>query len=226
MSRTAIFFLLVIAPGLAVLLAVLGIISVSTNPLGWFLLFVGFAYLAGMVIVYWFRRERFWESRAGGTTSKEEIGDCSYWLIIPGMLATFYLPPLEFLYFAAVLPRTDWTKATGVILTLLGALLFGWARRTLGASYSGHVSVMEGQPLVQSGPYRIIRHPAYAGYLLIALGLGIGYSSLAGLAATLLVLLPGVVYRIHVEERFLKTHFDDQFQRYAAKTARLLPGVW
>ena len=117
MSRTAIFFLIVVAPGLLVVLAVLGFISISTNPLGWFLLFVGFAYLAGIVIVYWFRRAHFWESRAGGITSKEEIGDRSFWLIIPGMLAAFYLPPLEFLYFAAVLPRTDWTKATGVILS-------------------------------------------------------------------------------------------------------------
>lgn len=226
MSRSAIFFLLVIAPGLALVLAVLGIFSIPTNPLGWFLLLVGLGYTVGILVVYWFRREKFWASKTGGIISKEETGDRSYWFIIPGMLAAFYLPPLEFLYFAAVLPRTGWTKATGVFLILLGVVLFAWARRTLGASYSGHVSVMEEQPLVQSGPYRFIRHPAYAGYLSIALGLGLGYSSLAGLSVTLLLLLPGLVYRIHIEETLLAAHFGDHFQCYASRTARLLPGIW
>jgi protein-S-isoprenylcysteine O-methyltransferase len=142
------------------------------------------------------------------------------------MLATFYIPPFEHLFFAAVLPRTDWTKATGVILVILGVVLFAWARRVLRAFYSGHVSVIEGQRLVQSGPYRVIRHPAYAGYFLIALGIVIGYSSLAGLVAILLLLLPGLVYRISVEEKLLLKQFDEEYRTYTLKTKRLIPFIW
>ena len=68
MSRIAIFFLLVIAPLLAMLLALLGVETVFTNPLGGFLLLVGLAYLVGIVIVYWIRKERFWESSMNGAT--------------------------------------------------------------------------------------------------------------------------------------------------------------
>jgi protein-S-isoprenylcysteine O-methyltransferase Ste14 len=96
----------------------------------------------------------------------------------------------------------------------------------LGTHYSGHVSVKKEQELVQSGPYRIIRHPAYAGYLLMALGLALGYSSLLGFLSTLLILLPAVAYRIRVEERLLAEHFGTQFEEYARKTKRLLPGIW
>jgi protein-S-isoprenylcysteine O-methyltransferase Ste14 len=220
------FFLLVIAPALAILLALLGVVTLRTNPLGWFLLLVGVAYAAGVVIVYGIRRERFWESPLGGATTQEERSDRSYWLITAGMLATFYLPPVEYFYFEAVLPRTGWMKAIGAGLIILGTALFVWARRALQANYSGHVSVKSEQTLIQSGPYRFIRHPAYAGYLLMALGISLGYSSLAGLCAIPLLLVPGLVYRIRVEEKLLAAHFGEQFHQYSSRTARLIPGIW
>jgi len=79
---------------------------------------------------------------------------------------------------------------------------------------------------VQSGPYRIIRHPAYAGYLLMALGISLGYTSLAGCASSLFFLLPAVIYRIRLEDRFLVEHFGAQFDQYARRTKRLIPGIW
>ena len=79
---------------------------------------------------------------------------------------------------------------------------------------------------MQSGPYGFIRHPAYAGYLLITLGLAIGYSSLIGLVAILVLLLPSVLYRMNVEEKLLHEHFGESYHRYANRIKRLLPGIW
>ena len=98
--------------------------------------------------------------------------------------------------------------------------------RTLGKHYSGHVSVKTEQDLVQSGPYRIIRLPAYAGYLLMALGLALGYASFWGFISTLLILLPAVIYRIRLEDRLLVEHFGTHFEQYAQKTKCLIPGIW
>ena len=226
MSRAAIFFLVVFALGLAFIIGWLGWATAQTNLLGWFLLLVGAAYLVGVVIVYWFRKERFWGPRAGGAMLKEESAGRSFWLIVIGMIAVFFMPPIEYLFLPAVLPRVEWMQVTGLALIILGSALFIWARRALGKFYSGHVSVVEGQPLVQSGPYRFIRHPAYAGFILIALGLSLGYSSLAGLVAILFLLLPSVIYRIRVEDKLLAEHFGAQFDKYAVKIARLIPGVW
>jgi protein-S-isoprenylcysteine O-methyltransferase Ste14 len=226
MSRIAIFFLLVIAPLLAMLLALLGVETVFTNPLGGFLLLVGLAYLIGLVIVYWIRKERFWESSMNGATIRQEHGDRSFWLITAGMLAVFYLSPVEYLYITAFLPRTPFMAAGGLGLVILGVVLFIWARKTLRDNYSGHISVKAGQTLVQSGPYRFIRHPAYTGYLLMALGISLGYASLAGLVAVLLLLLPGMVYRMNVEEKLLAQHFGDAYSQYMCTTKRLIPGIW
>jgi len=156
----------------------------------------------------------------------EERNDWSFWFIVIGMIAAFYLPPVEYLFFTVVLPRGFWMQIIGLLLIFLGSGLFIWARRVLGKFYSGHVSVIEGQKLVQHGPYRFVRHPAYAGYILITLGLALGYSSLMGLAAILFFLLPAVMYRIRVEDQLLAEHFGGQFKDYASRTNRLIPGIW
>jgi len=114
-------------------------------------------------------------------------------------------------------------KFLGAGLVACGIMLFIWARRVLGASFSGHVSVQQGQELVQSGPYRFLRHPAYAGYLMMAIGIGLGYSSLVGLVSVLVVLVPVLMVRIRVEERILAAHFDNQWQDYARSVPVLLP---
>jgi len=152
--------------------------------------------------------------------------ECSFWLITLAMMAVFYLSPLEYIYFAAWTPRTVWMKTCGVGVVVTGSALFVWGRRTLGANYSGHVSVEQGQELVQSGPYRFIRHPAYAGYLLMALGISLGYSSLAGLISVLALLLPSLVYRMNVEEKLLSENFGEVYRRYASMVKRIIPGVW
>ena len=226
MSRPATIFLLILTPVLAVFLAILGVETLHTNLLGWFLLLTGIIYTVGIVIDGFVRKEEFWNSGRDGTYLLEERSDRSFWLITLGLLAVFYLSPLEYLYFATFQPRTAWIESIGVGLVLLGSTLFVWARRTLGKQYSGHVSVKKEQELVQSGPYRIIRHPAYAGYLFMALGLALGYSSLLGFVSTLLILLPATVYRIRVEDRLLAEHFGTQFEEYVRRTKRLLPGIW
>lgn len=226
MSRAAVFFLVIITLGLAVLLACLGLLTLNTNLLGWFLLVSGLIYFFGIIIVYWIRGIQFWRPRAKGEMLKEEHGDWSFWLITISMVVAFYLPPLEYLFAPAVLPRTGWIQVVGLLIILLGAFLFIWARRVLGHFYSGHVSVIEGQPLVQRGPYRIIRHPAYAGYLLISLGISLGFSSLSGVIAVIFILLPSVLYRLRVEDRLLAEYFGEVFGVYASKTKRLIPFVW
>ena len=226
MSRPATIFLLILAPGLAVLLVFLGIETLHTNILGWFLILTGIVYTAGIVIDAYVRKEEFWGTKQSVDNLQEERGDLSFWPIALGIMVVFFLSPLEYLYFATFQLRTAWMEATGVGLVLLGSTLFVWARRTLGRHYSGHVSVKKEQELVQSGPYHIVRHPAYAGYLFMALGLALGYSSLLGFVSILLILLPAVVYRIRVEDRMLAEHFDTQFEKYAQKTKRLIPGIW
>lgn len=226
MSRAAIYFLVFVTLAMAVLLAWLGWSTIPTNLVGWFLLVTGLAYFLGVLVVYWVRRVQFWAPRAGGKVVHEEKNDISFWFIVLGMAGAFYLPPVEYLSSNGLLARNIWMQMVGLLIVILGVALFIRSRRALGKFYSGHVSVVEGQPLVMQGPYRVIRHPAYAGYLLIALGLSIGYSSVAGWIAILGLLFPSVVYRIQIEDGLLAEHFGGKFNSYEKKTKRLIPWIW
>ena len=132
MSHIAISFLVVLTLGLSLFLSSLGFATAKLNLLGWFLLLTGLAYFLGVIIVYWLRGIRFWEPRAEGAIVREERNDWSFWAIVAALIVTFYLPPIEFLYFKAILPQNIWMQFTGWILLLCGSVLFIWARRVLG----------------------------------------------------------------------------------------------
>jgi protein-S-isoprenylcysteine O-methyltransferase Ste14 len=225
MSRLAVFFLMVAAPALSIFLALMGLETLHTNLLGWFLLAIGVAYPAGGVIYYFIRREPFWRSTGGGEAAREEKGDRSFWLILPGFLAVFFAPPLEFMYLP-LLPHSVWMQVAGLVLLGLSLALRIWARLHIRGLYSGHVEVQAEHRLVQSGPYRFVRHPGYTGLVLMALCVALGYSSLIGLLAIPVLLLPGMAYRIRVEENLLENHFGEEYRQYALRTKRLLPGIW
>lgn len=226
MSRLVVFFLMILAPALSICLALLGLETLQKNLIGWFLLVFGVAYAAGGVIYYFIRREPFWKASGKGGTIREEKGDLSFWVILPGFLVSFFAPPLEWLNLPGFLPRACWTQIAGLILILLAFILQIWARVHIRGLYSGHVEVQVDHQLVQSGPYRWVRHPGYAGFLLLTLGVVLGYSSLIGLISIPILLLPGLVYRINVEERLLLEQFGEEYIVYKKRTRKLIPGIW
>jgi protein-S-isoprenylcysteine O-methyltransferase Ste14 len=223
MSRAAIFFLLFVASSLSLILALLGLETLGTNLLGWLLLVVGIGYAAGVIILYGFLRKHFWE--ADREAVQQEHGDRSFWAIMPGMLVSFFASPLEYLYLAWFPPAMS-IQVFGLVLVCLGMLLQVWARTSIKGMYSGHLQVTSGQALVTSGPYRFVRHPSYASLVLLASGIAIGFGSVIGLAAVPLLLLPGLAYRISVEEELLRDGFGDEFNSYARRVKKLIPGVW
>ncbi len=219
MHQIAILFVRILAPALGVLLGLLGFATLGTNMLGWFLFVAGVLYAAAAVIVAYVLRRNFWEAQATGLVTHAEAGDRSFWWLTIGMAAVFFLSPLEFLYLTANGIPADWLEVVGICVAVLGGLIYLWARRSRRTQSAG-------QPLNPVGPYRFLRHPAYAGFLLAGLGMALGYASVWGCAALLLILLPAVLWRVHVEERLLAAHLGASFSEYAARTKRLIPGVW
>jgi protein-S-isoprenylcysteine O-methyltransferase len=226
MNRTAVFFLTILTPLLAALLALLGWMTLPVNMMGGFLLLTGVVYFAGILVVYWMRKVPFWNPKKGGRASYEEKGDLSFWLILPGMIVSFFISPVEFLYMPVLIPRTLVYQIAGLALVGISSALFIWARRSTRGNYSGHLMTTASQKLVRSGPYRFVRHPAYASYLLMSLGVALGYSSLIGIGSVLILLLPAMIYRIQVEEKLLVEQFGQCYLDYAVHTARLIPGIW
>jgi protein-S-isoprenylcysteine O-methyltransferase Ste14 len=117
-------------------------------------------------------------------------------------------------------------RAAGVIVMWLGLAVRVWSIATLGDSFRTTVQVHPGQTVVASGPYRWIRHPAYAGLLLIVGGFGVAAGNWLSLAICALLPLPALAWRIHVEEAELARVLGETYEIYRSGRARLVPGIW
>jgi protein-S-isoprenylcysteine O-methyltransferase Ste14 len=212
-------FLLIAGNALALVLALLALETITTNFLGWFLFATSVAYGAGGMIY-------FWRTREAEGTRRTEPGYRSFWWILPGFIAIFFAPPLEYIFLPALLPRGIGMELAGLVIILTGLSIRAWTRMTLGGMYSGYLRVTVGHVLVTDGPYLFVRHPGYTGFVIMAIGLCIGYASLIGLAVISVLLLPGLAYRMQVEERLLSEQFGDEYRAYAQKLKKIIPGLW
>jgi protein-S-isoprenylcysteine O-methyltransferase Ste14 len=113
----------------------------------------------------------------------------------------------------------------GIGLMMAGIVLRQWSIAVLGRYFSRTVGVQEGQAVVDRGPYRLVRHPAYTGSLLTMVGLGFVLQSWG--AVLVLIAFFGVAfgYRIHVEEGVLTSKLGDEYVAYSKRTKRLIPYV-
>ena len=79
-----------------------------------------------------------------------------------------------------------------------------WSFHTLGRYFTFKVQTSADQPVISSGPYRLLRHPGYTGAELEFLGLGFLYGNWVGVVALAVLPMIGLIYRIRVEEDALE----------------------
>ena len=136
------------------------------------------------------------------------------------MLFTLFKP--EWVRWAAF-AVLRWLRWIGAVVGTVGAALLLWTYAVLGRNFFGGVKIRSGHELVQSGPYRWVRHPTYSAFLL----LGVGFLLLsadwlvdgAWLAGTALVLAS----RLRPEESMLEEQFGAAYTAYRDRTGRLWP---
>ncbi len=114
----------------------------------------------------------------------------------------------------------------GLVILVTGLVLRGWSIMTLGEYFTGRVMVSADQPVITAGPYRVLRHPSYTGFLLACAGVGLASANWAGLAAMAMLPLAVILWRVHAEEDALLTTLGDRYRAYAAQHKRLVPLIW
>jgi protein-S-isoprenylcysteine O-methyltransferase len=124
------------------------------------------------------------------------------------------------------MPKWGAAGTMGLAAMLAGLGLKVWAMRTLGASYTRTLQTAPDRPLVQTGPYRRVRHPGYLGALLLWSGFGL--ASANWVAAGIIGGLIGRAYqrRIEAEEAMLTAGMGDRYAAYRNATNRLVPGLY
>jgi protein-S-isoprenylcysteine O-methyltransferase len=114
----------------------------------------------------------------------------------------------------------------GLIVMVAGQLLRWWSVATLGRLFTVNVAIREGHQLIDSGPYRFVRHPAYTAILLVYLGAGLCLCNILSLIAMTVPVIAALLNRMRVEEDVLRTGLGKPYREYMARTRRLIPGLY
>jgi protein-S-isoprenylcysteine O-methyltransferase Ste14 len=119
-----------------------------------------------------------------------------------------------------------WPVAAGIAVFGAGLALRAWAVHELGRLFQFTVVIQAKHRVVDTGPYRLIRHPSYTGLLMAALGLGIALGTWLSIPACAIPPLVAFSLRLVHEERVLARELGEPYVRYMSRTRRLVPGVW
>ncbi len=117
-------------------------------------------------------------------------------------------------------------QITSLFLIAGGQLLFSWAMAS-NPFFSTLVRIQKdrGQIVAQQGPYRFVRHPGYAGYIVFTLATPLALSSLWGFIPAVIVSAL-LVLRTHFEDETLLVELEGYDQFSNQTKYRLIPGVW
>jgi len=122
-----------------------------------------------------------------------------------------------------VLP--NWLFYPGEVLLIVGAAFTLWSYALLGRDLSAHVQVLPEHKVIESGPYRYIRHPGYLGQMVAFIGLGWPCSRgfpLWQFSSLRAVCLPTEF----ATKKSLAAELRDTYVNYMKRTKRFLPFVW
>lgn len=138
------------------------------------------------------------------------------------ILAGFLLPGFDFRRQWSHVPV--WLVVAADVMILFGYVIFFFVMKE-NSYLSRTVEVDEGQPVISTGPYSIIRHPMYTAVLLMFLFAPIALGSWWALIP--MIPLPAVlVLRILSEEKVLIKELSGYTEYRESVPYRLIPGIW
>ncbi len=122
-------------------------------------------------------------------------------------------------------PYSDLVQYSGMLLTFSGVAFAIWARFSIGTNWSASVTVKHNHLLIRSGPYAIVRHPIYSGFLLAFLGTALATAEYRGLFGLALAVYAWRMKSL-IEERFMSQQFGTAYSQYERDVKALIPFLW
>jgi protein-S-isoprenylcysteine O-methyltransferase Ste14 len=184
------------------------------------------AFIAMMAIRFYYQSKVLREKR------EIEIREGSISLIAGSIAAlTTIVFGVEYIFFPGVfsfaylLSYPDWVRWLGGFALAVGIALLGVSHHHLGKSFHSLVVSKEDQLLVETGPYRWIRHPIYAAYLINYIGGGLLSSNWVLTVVPVIMFALMVIMRMGKEEKVMEEKFGQKYIAYKERTGRLLPRI-
>ena len=169
-----------------------------------------------------------WKVVQGGMQGAKSVDSKdrgSMGVLLGGMwIALFVAFPLAFVKAGQFSARSQLPLfAVGITMILLGSLLRRYCWRTLGEYFTGDVRAREDQPVIQSGPYRLVRHPSYTAGIMMFTGIGLALGSWISFILLAIMSVATYTYRVSVEERVLLQTIGEPYRAYMKGRKRFIP---
>ncbi len=178
-----------------------------------------------LITMLWWLEFRIFPSTG---SRRQDAGSQSFKFILGAILTTILISIIF-----AIIDFGVITGFPGRIIQMLGIVLYSfglvlryWCSYLLGIYFTRDIAVQEGQELVSSGPYRILRHPLYLGLLLLTLGVPLYFGSLPGLFLGGILMPWAIRERILTEERKLSEALGKKYTDWGKDRYRLIPFIY
>ena len=143
-------------------------------------------------------------------------------LVMLGFAAFLSFPVLDHRFGWSPVPPYVSLIGDGLIVLAYLFILFVLRENSYAAST---IQIADDQRVVSTGPYAVVRHPMYAGALLLLVGMPLALDSWYGLLG-IVVIVPVLIWRLQDEERFLTRNLKG-YADYTSKVRwRLIPGLF
>ena len=160
----------------------------------------------------------------GGVRSRDRRSLLILWAVI--IISIFFGIQMVWMLPDAEVPNVRGFYIFGFCVFLVGLVLRWYSIGYLGRYFTVNVAVDPEHELVDSGPYRYIRHPSYTGALLAFLGLGCCLGNWWSIAFLTVPIIGAFLWRIHIEEAAMLEALGQDYRDYMRQTERLVPWVY
>lgn len=180
--------------------------------------YLGVIYLAAELLLTFSRR-----SRAPGP-SRDAQSWRLLWIVITLSICLAIFVAKNF--GAAALPHRQLFDLIGVAVFLLGLVLRFYSIVHLGRFFTVNVAIASDHQLIETGPYRLVRHPSYTGSLLAFFGFALTLGNWLSAIVMMAPIFLAFAYRMKVEERALRSGLGETYDAYCRRTKRLFPLIY
>jgi protein-S-isoprenylcysteine O-methyltransferase Ste14 len=158
-------------------------------------------------------RARQTHSRGGGDRAPLVANLAAVGVYLPSLLACSGSPAASTALLRA---------SSGSLLAVAGVALVLRSRAELGPAWSFVPRADQGTGFVTTGPYRLVRHPMYLGFTLLATGEALAFSSGPAFLLVLSGVVPTFAWRARAEERLLSRTFGERYTVYRQRTGMMI----
>jgi protein-S-isoprenylcysteine O-methyltransferase Ste14 len=160
---------------------------------------------------------------SGGPAAEKETTQKIIMLLASlGFIGLIVVPALDHRFGWSHLPPS--AALAGDVLVLLGWLAIFFVFKENPFS-SATIELAPGQEVISTGPYALVRHPMYAGGLVMLLGIPIALGSWWGLLI-IVAMIPALIWRLFDEEKFLARNLPGYMDYQRQVRYRLIPLLW